>query len=184
MAIKGPNLMAFLSKTFWMQVWTALHRWQAARWTAAVGSAVAIALLMGLATVLIPNPIFTREIPTVWWNYPVWIITSLFSGMLLATYIRVPEDVHSQDGIEVQAARRTGRFGMSGALLGWFAVGCPVCNKLVLLALGYSGAVTWFAPVQPFMAGVALILTGAALVSRLHSATTCSISRRELKEIS
>ena len=42
--------------------------------------------------------------------------------------------------------------------LAWFAVGCPVCNKLALLALGYSGAITWFTPVQPFLALGALIL--------------------------
>lgn len=40
----------------------------------------------------------------------------------------------------------------SGGLLSYFAIGCPVCNKLVVLALGSSGAISWFAPLQPLLA--------------------------------
>ncbi|EPR75477.1 hypothetical protein ADILRU_2020 [Leifsonia rubra CMS 76R] len=32
-------------------------------------------------------------------------------------------------------------------MLAWFAVGCPVCNKIALLALGYTGALACPAPV-------------------------------------
>ena len=44
------------------------------------------------------------------------------------------------------------------------AVGCPVCNKLVLLALGASGAVSWFAPIQPFLAIASVVLMAVAMV--------------------
>ena len=64
---------------------------------------------------------------------------------------------------------------MAGGILAWFAVGCPVCNKLALLALGYSGAITWFTPVQPFLALGALILTGVALVWRLRGQVACPV---------
>ena len=43
-----------------------------------------------------------------------------------------------------------------------------MCNKFALLALGYSGALTWFAPVQPVLAVIALVLTAVALVVRLR----------------
>ncbi len=33
-----------------------------------------------------------------------------------------------------------------------FAIGCPVCNKLVVLALGFSGALAYFEPIQPALA--------------------------------
>jgi hypothetical protein len=59
-------------------------------------------------------------------------------------------------------------------VLAWFAVGCPACNKLALLALGYSGAITWFAPVQPFLAAAALLTTAGALLMRLRGQTLCS----------
>ena len=140
----------------------------------AVAVAIAFGTLLGLATVLIPNSVFTREIPPVWWNYPVWIATSAFSGLLFATYVR--DDAHPQEDDDNDDARRSSRAGMAGAFLAWFAVGCPVCNKLALLALGYSGAITWFAPVQPVLAVVALVLTGIALVVRLRGRVACPIT--------
>ena len=66
---------------------------------------------------------------------------------------------------------------MAGGILTWFAVGCPVCNKLALLALGYSGAITWFAPVQPYLAAIALLTTAAALVVRLRGQVLCLVPR-------
>lgn len=162
-----------------------LRTWGPRRVAVAPGVALAFGLLLGLATVLIPNPVFTREIPPVWWNYPVWIATSVLSGMLVATYVR--EDVggaaspsvgsgeFGDDDDNTPQARRSSRLGFVGAFLAWFAVGCPVCNKLALLALGYSGAITWFAPVQPFLAILALVLTAVALVIRLKGQIECAL---------
>lgn len=147
--------------------------------------------LLGLATVLIPNSLFTREIPPVWWNYPVWILTSVCSGLLFATYVRATNVRDGRpgrgtggawsarvDGVTDEAGeRRLSRAGVTGAFLAWFAVGCPVCNKLALLALGYSGALTWFAPAQPVLAVVALALTGVALVVRLRGRVACPLPR-------
>ena len=65
--------------------------------------------------------------------------------------------------------------GMVGGVLAWFAVGCPVCNKIALLALGYAGAITWFAPLQPVLAIGALALTSVALVLRLRGQVACPL---------
>ena len=155
----------------------ALRGWTSRQALVAIVTGLAVALVIGFATVLIPNPVFGREIPPVWWNYPVWLVTSALSGMLVATYVRQGEDGAAgsgDDGDEVEA-RRSSRLGMAGGILAWFAVGCPVCNKLALLALGYSGAISWFAPVQPFLALGALILTGVALVWRLRGQVACPV---------
>lgn len=149
-----------------------LRSWTPRQVLLATVAAVAFATLVGVATVLIPNPIFGRDIPPVWWNYPVWILTSLGSGMLIATYLRQPD---ADTGDTAHGKRRTARFGIAGGILAWFAVGCPVCNKLVLLALGYAGAITWFAPVQPFLAVAALVLTIAALMWRLRGQVACPL---------
>lgn len=66
---------------------TALSLWTPRHVLAAVMATVGVALIIGLSSVLIPNPIFGRGIPPVWWNYQVWILTSIFSGMLIATYV-------------------------------------------------------------------------------------------------
>ena len=151
----------------------ALRSWTARQYLAATGFSVGFALLIGIPTVLIPHPVFGREIPVVAWNYPVWIATSILAGMLAATYVRrtraagdVPEVVDPSDA--------PSRFGMVGGVLAWFAVGCPVCNKIALLALGYSGALTWFAPVQPYLAATALLTTAGALPMRLRGQVLCT----------
>ena len=54
-------------------------------------------------------------------------------------------------------------------------MGCPVCNKIALLALGYTGALTWFAPFQPVLAVTALILATFALVWRLKGQLACPL---------
>lgn len=152
----------------------ALRSWTPGQHLAAAGFSIAFALLIGVPTVLIPNPVFGREIPVVAWNYPVWLLGSVLAGLLAATYVRPsgaapgPEDV-GEEG-------RPGRLGMVGGVLTWFAVGCPVCNKLALLVLGYSGAITWFAPFQPVLAVAALALTGIALVVRLRGQVACPVA--------
>lgn len=154
-----------------------LGTWSIRQIAVAVGASTAVALVIGIATVLIPNPVFGREIPPVWWNYPVLVLTSVLTGMLLATYVRPARDGGSVGDVPPEvASRRTERLGVVGTVLAWFAVGCPVCNKLALVALGYSGALTWFAPLQPLLAVTAVVLTGLALVWRLKGSVSCRVT--------
>ena len=48
-----------------------------------------------------------------------------------------------------------------------FAISCPVCNKLVVLALGTSGALTYFAPIQPLLGFLSVGLLLYALRAQL-----------------
>ncbi|MFD0560077.1 hypothetical protein FB566_4070 [Stackebrandtia endophytica] len=151
----------------------ALRGWGLRQWSTATLVALVVGGFIGLVTVLIPNPIFGREIPPVPWNYPVWIATAALTGILVATYVRPP------GGETTREDRRSARFGGVGGILAWFAVGCPVCNKIALLALGYTGALTWFAPLQPFMAVAALGLSAVAVVWRLRGQVACPLPAPE-----
>lgn len=152
-----------------------MRNWGIREWgVAAIGSAAALVLL-GLPTVLIPNGIFTREIEPTWWSYPVWIATAVLSGLLLATYARASPEPTTDPG-------RGRVFG--GGLLAWFAIGCPVCNKIVLLAVGTTGAMAWFAPIQPLLAVAGLLLLAVALRSRLRAADACPLPSTELERTS
>lgn len=167
----------------WSLAVIALRGWTPRQFGLAAVVSTVVALVLGMATVLIPNPIFGREIPPVWWNYPVWILTSVLTGMLVVTYIRPPSG-RGEDETTAESAeeRRTSRLGMAGGVLAWFAVGCPVCNKIALLALGYTGALTWFAPLQPILALTALVLSAVALLWRLRGQVVCPApqSQKEL----
>ena len=165
-----------------------LRQWGRRQYQVALLAAVVVGLLIGIATVLIPNPWFARDIEPVWWNYPVWIVTAAITGMLFATYVKLdpskvePVEVPAKQQSSTQTEEKTseqkdsyGKMGMVGGMLSWFAVGCPVCNKLALLAFGYSGAITYFTPIQPFLAIAALLLTTGALVWRLKGQVVCSV---------
>ena len=144
--------------------------WDRRRIAVAVAAAAGSAVVIGVATVLIPNSLFARDIPPVWWDYPVWILTAVLIGMLIASYVRGPD---------VEAERRSGILGGAGGILGWFAVGCPVCNKIALLALGYTGALTYFAPLQPILAALSIVLLVVAVIIRLKGQYACPVPSSE-----
>jgi hypothetical protein len=141
-----------------------LLAWPARRWLVALAAAVGFVLVVAVPTDLIDTPVFGREVPPTWWAWPSLLASSLLAGLLVATYVRAP----------VQPDRPSSRRGgWAGGLLTYFAVGCPVCNKLVLLALGSAGAMTWFEPFQPVLQAAALLLLLWALRSRLRGELSC-----------
>ncbi|MFF6829812.1 hypothetical protein [Streptomyces longwoodensis] len=174
-----------------------MSTWPLRRWLAAAAVTVLAAIVIGVPTGVIPTPFYTRMTPVLWWNYPVWAISSVLEGLLIATYVRprataAPAQVGGAqmplDGTtwnpasgEVRPAEepaaqrpRTAR-ALLGGLGSAFAVGCPICNKLVVLAIGVSGALSYWAPVQPVLAVASLALLGYALVRRLRTAEVCAL---------
>ncbi|MFM7686119.1 MAG: hypothetical protein ACKPDI_09375, partial [Actinomycetota bacterium] len=137
-----------------------LRSWPLRRWVTAAVAAVVVALLVGLPTDVIPNPVFGRPVPVTWWSYPTLAVTAVLGRLLAATYVRERVPTTSADA----PARRGGVAGM----LAFFAVGCPVCNKIVVLALGTTGAMRWFPPLQHLLAVASIALMAVALRARLR----------------
>lgn len=144
-----------------------LRTWQARRWLFAALTAGVTVLLIAIPTAMIPTGIFGREIPPTPWSWPVLIVTSVLTGLLAATYVARKDTADARD--------RPGRLGTAGAFVTFFAVGCPVCNKLVLLALGYTGAIQFFEPIQPYLAVGAIALLGWALHARITKEAACPL---------
>jgi len=144
--------------------------WPLRRWVVAAVSAVVTVLVIGVPTVLIPNPVFGRAVPVTWWAWPVLVVTAVLSGLVAATYVARPGVAAATD------ETTTTRTGMAGGFLAYLAVGCPVCNKIALLALGATGAVRWFAPFQPFLGLAAVALLGYALRRRLAGERACPVT--------
>lgn len=152
-----------------------MSAWTRRRWVTAAIASIAIALVIGLPTDVIPNPVFGRPVPVTWWSYPVLAITAVLGGLLAATYVREPGSAVIVDD-EPGDSDAPSRAGGIGGLLSFFAVGCPVCNKLVLVALGTTGARRWFEPLQPLLAVASIALLAIALRARLRSASSCGWS--------
>jgi hypothetical protein len=65
----------------------------------------------------------------------------------------------------------------AGGILSFFAIGCPVCNKIALVLLGTSGALSVWAPIQPFVGAASLALlavTVAWRVRQMNAGAACA----------
>lgn len=121
-------------------------------------AAVGTALLIGLSTDVIPNGFFSRRIPVRASDVIVLVALSLITGALAATY-----GLATPNGAANQGA------GVGAGFLGWFAVSCPVCNKIVIALVGVSGATSVVEPLQPALGALAVALAAAALVTRVRA---------------
>jgi len=150
-----------------------LGRWSMRRWIAAAFASGASIVLLGIPTAMIPNPIFARKIEAPLWTYPSLVVTAVLAGLLLASYVRMT----ATDGVSAldEASPDEARSFTIGGLLSFFAIGCPTCNKLVLIALGSSGAITWFEPVQPVLALAGIAVLVWALRRRLQGEIACTV---------
>ncbi|MCX2728423.1 hypothetical protein OO015_13085 [Thermomicrobium sp. 4228-Ro] len=119
--------------------------------------ALVTAGLIGIPTALIPNPLFSRMILPDTIDYVIFAATVVLVAALAATYAW-------PSACPLPQGRTT-----LGTVATYFAVGCPVCNKLVLLLLGTSGALQWFAPIQPLLGVLGLGLLAWALAVRVRA---------------
>lgn len=133
------------------------------RWTAwraiglGLGVGVVTFLVVGLPSAVVPNPWFARMTPTRPQDYLFLGLTTLLAAILGATYT-LPATCPLQEG------KLT-----AGGFLSILAVGCPICNKVVVLLLGVSGALTYFEPIQPVLGVLSLGLLGYAVLLRLRA---------------
>lgn len=148
---------------------------------AALFSAIA-ALVTGIPTDVLPNPWFTRMTPVRPLDLIIWPLSSLLIGLLLATYV-TPRPARSGWRALLPFSReapRPGGSSIAGGITTVFAIGCPICNKLVVLVLGLSGALTYFAPIQPLLGALAVLVPLWALRQRIRALTgTCSVELAE-----
>ncbi len=139
--------------------------WPTRRWLAVVFVTALAALLIGIPTGIVPTSLYARMTPVTWWDYPVWALSAVLIGMTAATYFRVPD--------AAPAGPDRSKRSLVATLLAGFAVGCPICNKLVVGLIGVSGALNYWAPLQPLLGVLSLGLLSAGLAVRLRGAVAC-----------
>jgi hypothetical protein len=155
---------------------------------------VLAALAYGLVAAIIPNPVFGRSVPPTDASIVIWLICAPLMGIIGATYsspwapATSPIILLSADGVPAsrpssgrvspaddERATWLGGVASFGAFL---AIGCPVCNKVALLLLGTSGALSVWAPIQPILGAISLGLLLATVVWRLRlraSGAVCAV---------
>jgi len=144
-------------------------------WTA-VWTAVSL-LAFGVVTAIIPNPVFARQVPAEPFAIWTWIVSAPLMGLVMATYTVPPRPspialISLGPGDAAAADRRSTTLGSLAGLGAFLAIGCPVCNKIALVLLGASGAMSVYAPIQPLIGAASLVLLVATVIWRLRLRAT------------
>ena len=121
-----------------------------------------------MPTGVVPTSFYTRMTPVLWWNYPVWALSAALAGFTAATYVRAP-------GGDAQKGDKQAQRTAVGTIVSLLAVGCPICNKLVVAAIGVSGALSYWAPIQPVLGVLTVALLAGGLAVRLRGEVSCRI---------
>ena len=144
---------------------------------ATVWTAIAL-VAFGLVSAIIPNPVFGRQIPPEPFAIWVWLASAPLMGIVGATYTaparsattaaRPLGGTGASDAAVIPAEQRGTTLGAVGSFGAFLAIGCPVCNKIALVLLGTSGALTIYAPLQPVIGAVSLALLVGTIVWRFR----------------
>src|SRR3990170_7827072 len=129
-----------------------------------LAAAIGLAAI-GLTRAIFENWFFVRMTPVRAQDYVTWVLSSALIGLIVGSYF--------------VASSTTGDGKIfSGGLLSVLAVGCPTCNKLVVLLLGTTGALTLFAPLQLYIGIASVLLLGWTLLLRARAlADACSVTK-------
>ena len=130
-----------------------------ATWIRAIPYSILAALVIAIPSDLINTSIFGRPVEPRAIDYVILAVTSSLIGIILA--IR-PAELTARDE---QDQTRT----VWGGFVSFLAVGCPVCNQAVVALVGTSGALSWWAPVQPIVGLAAVALLVHTLRRRLDT---------------
>lgn len=165
--------------------------WMTPRFRAwAVAWTAASLLAYGLVTAIIPNPVFGRQIPPQPFAIAIWLLSGPLMGIIVATYsvastapaagpaVPVTLGASGPPAATDRQERRTTTLGTLGGFGTFLAIGCPVCNKIALLLLGTSGALSIWAPIQPALGVASLLLLAGTATWRLRqraTGATCAV---------
>jgi hypothetical protein len=142
-----------------------------ATWPRTLVYAVVAAVLIAVPADLIDTRFFGRPVETRPIDYIILAVTASLIGLIFGIRPEAPDEDRA---LEVDAQERTTVWGGFASFL---AVGCPVCNQAVVALVGTSGALSWWAPVQPVVGAVAIGLLVFTLRKRLrtYDLATCPV---------
>ena len=102
--------------------------------------------VQAIPTAVVPNPFFSRMTPVRPLDYLFLGATSILIGLIFASFAFPKGTVSCQNR------------AVGSGILSTLAIGCPICNHLVVALIGVSGALTYWAPLQPIVGLVAVLV--------------------------
>lgn len=152
------------------EVRLALGLFGARGWCVAAAAGLATLLVIGVVAAIVDNPLFARMTPVRAQDYAIWLASGLLMGLIAGTFVGPVPAGHKGKAT-------------SGGLLSLLAVGCPICNKLVVLLLGVSGALTVFGPAQLYLGALSVALLAWTFHLRVRAAArTCPLPEFRAEE--
>lgn len=140
-------------------VWSMVRGYSPLAWLLTFAGTVAALAAIGIPTRLIANDWFIRMTPTRTQDYVIWAISAPLIGLLTGS-------------LALGRASQAGEGKLlSGGMLSYLAVGCPVCNKFIVFLIGTSGALTFYAPLQLYLGLGSILLLAWALALRGRAVT-------------
>lgn len=137
-----------------------------ATWLRALPIALLAAVVIAIPTDIIETGFFYRPIPPKAIDYVILAITASLIGLIFAIRPNLSDE-------SVRQEART----LGGGFVSLLAVGCPVCNHIVVALVGTSGALSWWAPVQPIVGvlAIGLLLWTLRMRLRTYDLTSCPL---------
>jgi len=115
------------------------------------------AVLQAIPTAVFPNPFFVRMTPVRLLDYVFLAASSVLIGLIFSTFTLPKATVSCQNRA----------FG--SGVLSTLAIGCPICNHVVVAMIGISGALSYWAPLQPVVGATAVVILLWTLHERLQA---------------
>ncbi|MEW6721765.1 MAG: hypothetical protein AB1324_00730 [Candidatus Micrarchaeota archaeon] len=111
-------------------------------------------ILFSLPTALITNPVipYIRMMPATPLDYAFLLTTSVLGGI----YLAIPAASCAMDNA-----------AGGGALLGFLSFGCPTCNQLLVLMLGYPLLLGIFDPLRPVIGVLSVAMLAYAINKKI-----------------
>lgn len=110
-----------------------------------LGAGIGTFIVLGAVSDLIPNPVFLRMVPRTALDYLFLTLTSVLAGVY----------IWQRTSLKKESADYA---ATGGALGGFLAFGCPICNKVLLLLLGATTTMTVFNPLRPFIGALSVLM--------------------------
>ena len=113
--------------------------------------AASLFLVLGIPTALLSNPIipYVRMIPATAFDYAFLFTTAFLGGVYFA--------------LPANKVCKPNKSALAGGFFGFLAFGCPICNKLFVLLLGFDFLFNIVNPIRPFLGIISIIVLAYAI---------------------